>query len=188
MPANDRRDLIRRLKFKEGEHIKLRVFMNQSFLLTKNIIVILMCVCPCIVAYAQKTHTHTHTHTNQLDATEWFIALIICSTCFGHFYAHHQELEIICVITAYGVRCLGCWLSEVRYRTAGYASGVRDVARATSLTPDAQPAQWRTEEGFGEVQLPLPKFRSFDKVEPNCKLSGKCLVFLFEHPNQFKNC
>ena len=32
---------------------------------------------------------------NQLDATELFIALIICSTCFGHFYAHHQELEII---------------------------------------------------------------------------------------------
>ena len=29
---------------------------------------------------------------NHLDATEWFIALIICSTCFGHFYAHHQEL------------------------------------------------------------------------------------------------
>jgi len=27
---------------------------------------------------------------NQLDDTEWFIALIICSTCFGHFYAHHQ--------------------------------------------------------------------------------------------------
>jgi hypothetical protein len=35
---------------------------------------------------------------NQLDATEWFIALIICSTCFGHFYAHHQELEIMCVL------------------------------------------------------------------------------------------
>ena len=32
---------------------------------------------------------------NQLDATEWFISLIICSTCFGHFYAHHQELETI---------------------------------------------------------------------------------------------
>ena len=30
---------------------------------------------------------------NQLDATEWFIALIIRSTYFGHFYAHHQELE-----------------------------------------------------------------------------------------------
>jgi len=33
-----------------------------------------------------------------LDATEWFIALIICSTSFGHFYAHHQELETICVL------------------------------------------------------------------------------------------
>ena len=35
---------------------------------------------------------------NQLDVTEWFIALIIRSTCFGHFYAHHQELETICVL------------------------------------------------------------------------------------------
>ena len=35
---------------------------------------------------------------NQLDATEHFIALIICSTCFRHFYAHHQELETICVL------------------------------------------------------------------------------------------
>ena len=34
---------------------------------------------------------------NHLDATEWFIALM-CSTCFGHFYAHHQELETICVL------------------------------------------------------------------------------------------
>ena len=35
---------------------------------------------------------------NQLDATEWFIALITCSKYFGHFYAHHQELETICVL------------------------------------------------------------------------------------------
>ena len=35
---------------------------------------------------------------NQLDAIEWFIALIICSTCFGHLYAHHQELKTICVL------------------------------------------------------------------------------------------
>ena len=47
---------------------------------------------------------------NQLHATECFIALIICSTCFGHFYAHHQELRTMCVITACGVQCLvaGC--------------------------------------------------------------------------------
>ena len=28
-----------------------------------------------------------------------------------------------------------------------------------------------------------PNFRSFGKVEPDCKLSGKCLVFLFQHPD-----
>ena len=34
-----------------------------------------------------------------------FIAdLIACSTCFGHHYAHHQELEsIIQVVAAYGI-------------------------------------------------------------------------------------
>jgi len=32
----------------------------------------------------------------QLNATEIFIAdLIACSTCFGHHYAHHQELKSI---------------------------------------------------------------------------------------------
>ena len=32
----------------------------------------------------------------QLDATEDFIAdLIACSTCFGHHYAHHQDLKSI---------------------------------------------------------------------------------------------
>ena len=34
----------------------------------------------------------------------------------------------MCVLTAYGVQCLGCWLSEVRCRVADYASGLRDVA------------------------------------------------------------
>ena len=40
---------------------------------------------------------------NQLDATEWCIALIICSTCFGHLYAHHQEFETILVLLPYMV-------------------------------------------------------------------------------------
>ena len=32
----------------------------------------------------------------QVDATEVFIAdLIVCSTCFGHHYAHHQEPKSI---------------------------------------------------------------------------------------------
>ena len=37
--------------------------------------------------------------------------------------------------------------------------------------------------GVGVFKPPPPKFQSFDKVEPDCKLSGKCLVFLFQHPN-----
>jgi len=41
--------------------------------------------------------------------------------------------------------------------------------------------QWRTEGVWG-IQIP-PKLQTFDKVEPDCKLSGKCLVFLFKHPN-----
>ena len=51
----------------------------------------LMCVCPChrCICVEKK---------NQLDATEWFIALIICSACFGYFYSHHQECETICVL------------------------------------------------------------------------------------------
>jgi len=35
----------------------------------------------------------------------------------------------MCVITAYGVQCLGCWLSEVRCWVTGYGSRMRDVAR-----------------------------------------------------------
>ena len=41
---------------------------------------------------------HMRREENQLDAIEWFVALIICSTCFGHLYAHHQELETILVL------------------------------------------------------------------------------------------
>jgi len=57
---------------------------------------------------------------NQLDATEWFIALIICSTCFGQFYAHHQELEIICVLlpsTVCDALVVGCWRSGAGQQT-----------------------------------------------------------------------
>ena len=35
---------------------------------------------------------------NQLDATYYFIVLLIGSTCFGHYYAHHQELATIILV------------------------------------------------------------------------------------------
>jgi len=49
---------------------------------------------------------------NQLDATDWFIALIICSTYFRHLSSHHQELEAICVSLPPMVcdaLVAGCW-------------------------------------------------------------------------------
>jgi len=36
----------------------------------------------------------------QLDATIYFILLLIGSTCFGHYYAHHQELATMMLVTA----------------------------------------------------------------------------------------
>jgi hypothetical protein len=44
----------------------------------------------------------------QLDATDgFFIAdLIACSTCFGHHYAHHQELRsIMQAVAPCGIWC-----------------------------------------------------------------------------------
>ena len=71
----------------------------------------------------------------QLEATEVFIAdLVACSTCFGHHYAHHQELKSIVQ-----------WLLLVLFRAVvfkllvwcgaeGYVSGLQDAA--ASCKPD----------------------------------------------------
>ena len=65
----------------------------------------------------------------QLDATEVFIAdLTACSTCFGHHYAHHQELKSIIqwllpVIFRAVVFKLSVWCTA-----EGYVSGLQDVA------------------------------------------------------------
>ena len=48
--------------------------------------------------YKSDIYYSKHREENQLDATECFIALKICSTCFRHLYAHHQELQTILVL------------------------------------------------------------------------------------------
>ena len=65
----------------------------------------------------------------QLDATEVFIAdLIARSTCFGHHYAHHQELKSIIqwllpvVFRAVVLKLLACCGAEV------YVSDLQDAA------------------------------------------------------------
>ena len=58
-----------------------------------------------------------------------FIAdLIACSTCFGHHYAHHQELESITQkVAACGIWCFGFRLS-VWCEAEGYVSDLRAAA------------------------------------------------------------
>jgi len=46
----------------------------------------------------------------QLDAKGgfFFADIIACSACFGHHYAHHQELKsIMQVVAACGIWCFG---------------------------------------------------------------------------------
>jgi len=54
---------------------------------------------------------------NQLDATYYFIVLLIGSTCFGYYCAHHQELATMMLITTLIYRSwfTVCWrLGAVR--------------------------------------------------------------------------
>jgi len=44
---------------------------------------------------------------NQLDATNYYIVLLVGSTCFGQYYAHHQELVTMMLITTIGCFVLG---------------------------------------------------------------------------------
>ena len=76
---------------------------------------------------------------NQLDATECFIVLIICSTCFGHLYAHHQELETIPVLLPHMVcnalvadgRLLGAELLAMRPGRIACCSAPNSLPSAT---------------------------------------------------------
>jgi hypothetical protein len=60
----------------------------------------------------------------QLGAAVCFIALIIRSICFGHFYAHHQELETILVLLPHMV--CNALVAGCRWSGAGQQLCVRD--------------------------------------------------------------
>ena len=53
-------------------------------------------------------HTYKLITKIKIHAVYCFIVLLIGSTCFGHYYVHHQELTIIMVITTVVVSFLGC--------------------------------------------------------------------------------
>ena len=65
----------------------------------------------------------------QLDATEVFIAyLIACSTCVGHYYAHHQELKSIIQWLLPVVFRAVVFKLLVRCGAKGYVSVLQDAA------------------------------------------------------------
>jgi len=77
----------------------------------------------CLVFQVRNLVTEYVEIKYQLDTTEVFIAdLIACSTCFGHHYAHNQELKSI-------IQCV---------RFAGCCSILQTGHITLSSTPDQQ--------------------------------------------------
>ena len=85
---------------------------NKGFIyysrLSCTVLYALTCVSPCIIVIWEEE--------NRLDATQWFIGLVVCSTCFGHIYAHDQELATIQLV--WHVAC-NSWLLVVGRSGAG---------------------------------------------------------------------
>ena len=69
---------------------------------------------------------------NQLDATYCFIVLLIGSTCFGHYYAHHQEFATIMLLTTLVVSFLVCFKLGVRCRYFGVVSELQASLQRTA--------------------------------------------------------
>ena len=74
---------------------------------------------------------------NQLDATCYFIVLFIGSTCFGHYYAHHQELATMMLITTLVVSFLVCCSWRLGVVRLEWCPGCRlELATRTPLQPN----------------------------------------------------
>jgi len=80
-----------------------------------------------------RTSLYKRREENQLGATEYFIAIIICSTCFGNLCAHHQELETILMLLPRMV----CNALVAGGQRSGAGQQMREAARAASLIPNA---------------------------------------------------
>jgi hypothetical protein len=122
------------------------MFMHQSNLL-------------CIIFLGSWQHSNCYVEIKMpTRCIRWiFIAdLIACSTCFGHLYAHHQELEsIIQVVAVCRIWCLVFKLS-VQCGVEGCVSGLRAAAAFFRQNTREQPSPFypHHEERWGaDMQL-----------------------------------
>ena len=67
---------------------------------------------------------------------------MIGSTCFGHCYAHHQELATVMLITTLVISFLVCRMLEVRCGWAGVVSRLQAEARLQPATPRMGFCEW----------------------------------------------
>jgi len=59
-------------------------------------------------------HRDNNNIVTHLDATYYFIVPLIDSTCFGHYYAHDQELATMMLITKLMVSFFICCRLDFR--------------------------------------------------------------------------
>jgi len=91
--------------------------------------------CNYIDVYWTVHHYDTWRIKNQPYATSYSIVLLIGSTCFAHYYAHHQDLVTIMLIATLVVSFLVCCMLEFRCCYAGVMSGLKVVQPATRIPP-----------------------------------------------------
>ena len=68
---------------------------------------------------------------NQLDANYYFIVLLMGSPCFGHYYAHHQELATIMLITT--LQCFNLQNGHFQTSSAANPNTQRSQNKATDV-------------------------------------------------------
>ena len=72
---------------------------------------------------------------NQLDTTYYTIVLLIGSTYFGHYYAHHQELETIILNTTLVVSFMVCCSWRLGAVSLGVGYSLQASATRMDITP-----------------------------------------------------
>ena len=88
-------------------HTLDRVATGIGGLLLRLLQIYLMFIGPCIVVITEESR-------NQLDDIWYFIVFLIRSTCFKHYYAHHQELATMMLFTTLVMSFVVCCMLEVR--------------------------------------------------------------------------